>query len=146
MRHTFVASLALVGGAVACTMHPMDSVTEKTASQSEAVWTRGSDGNPVASNDADTPERNVVVRIPHILADGVTEDPNDPGCNGVFVTPALVLTAKYCVTKNPNPVVQVGASRSSFKRFPSVGVRTMPSQIINGLDAGDLALISLATP
>jgi hypothetical protein len=151
-RVSSLACLAVVGAA--CSAPVGESKEEKTAASAQAVWTLGPDGAPVPSTDVSTVDTNLVVRIPHLLArSGATEgdeDPSDTGCVGVVLTPTVVLTSKYCISTSkggPSPVVQVGASSGDFVRWGSskeaIGA---PSNVIAGIDAGDLALVFVTAP
>jgi hypothetical protein len=155
MRISRVSSLAfftLLGAA--CSAPPNDSIDEPIASQAQAVWTLGPDGGPQLSNDVGTKATNVVVRIPHLLnrtgATGGDEDPSDTGCVGVFLTPTVVLTSKYCISASkggPSPVVQVGASTAEFVRWGSSRAAiAAPASFIAGIDSGDLALVFVTPP
>jgi hypothetical protein len=146
-RRRSLAIVLLSAGVAAACSTVSNEPEEDTASQAQAVWNRDPSGGVVVSNDANNPVRNVVVQIPHFLADG-TEDRGDTGCTGVLVTPSLVLTSKYCVSQTkggPRAVAQIGASRDTplVQRRSAKDAVRMPDAFVNGIDTGDLALVFL---
>jgi len=145
-RRRSLAIVLLSAGVAAACSTVSNEPEEDTASQAQAVWNRDPSGGVVISNDTNDPVRNVVVQIPHFLADG-TEDRGDSGCTGVLITGSLVLTAKYCVSQTKGgalPLVQIGASRGAFTTRQAVPTTfVIPDTMVNGLDKGDIALVYL---